>query len=192
LVSSSGACQLNARLPDELPPGRIPVALYFEDRPLGEPAAIDVAPAPPRCPRVISVTDGISIADEYRVEMGGMKVNIEDIERPEEVSFTVGGLPARFLQFERKDPIRSVYEFAFHLSPKTRLGMSTLAVRVSGVELPPIPVEIAGLSEKSGAHRQRHDQQHDRDADAAGNAPLQPAIVGKNYLARAIRRWLQR
>ena len=83
---------------------------------------IDVETAPPRRPRVISVTDGISIAAEYRVEMGGMKVNIEDIERPEEVSFTVDGLPAQFLQFERKDPIRSVYEFAFHLSPKTRLG----------------------------------------------------------------------
>ena len=37
-LSSYGACQLNARLPDGLPPGRTPVALYFEDRLLGEPA----------------------------------------------------------------------------------------------------------------------------------------------------------
>jgi hypothetical protein len=79
--------------------------------------------------------------------MGGVKVIVEDIERPEEVSFTVDGRPAEFLQFERKDPVTSRYEFAFHLSPKTRLGTRLLAVRVSGRDLPPIPIEIAGLSQ---------------------------------------------
>ena len=190
--SPSGACQLNARLPDNLPPGRIPVALYLENRPLSRPVEIDVAPPGPRRPRVISVSDGIGIASGYRVEMGGVKVNIEDIESPEEVSFTVDGLPALFLQFERKDPIRSAYEFAFHLSPKTRMGMRTLSVRVSGVDLPPIAIEIAGLSEEDGARRQQRDPQHDRQTHQTGDAPLPPAIECKRDLARAIARWFRR
>jgi hypothetical protein len=95
---------------------------------------------------VISVSDGLDIESQYRVVMGGAKVTIEDIERPEQVSFTVDGRPAEFGQFERKDPVTSTYEFAFLLSPKTRLGTRLLAVRVSGRDLAPIPIEVAGLS----------------------------------------------
>ncbi len=147
-ITQSGACQLNVRLPDAIPAGPAPVTLYCDGQALGEPREIEVLPPPPRSPRVISVSDGLDIASKYRVVMGGVKVILEDIERPAEVSFTVDGRPAEFLQFERKDPILSTWEFAFHLSPKTKLGTRALAVRVSGRDLPPIPIRIAGLSER--------------------------------------------
>jgi SAM-dependent methyltransferase len=145
-ITESGGCQLNVRLPEGIPAGQTPVALTCDGRAPGEPKSIEVLPAPPRSPKVISVSDGIDIESKYRVAMGGVKVIVEDIERPEEVSFTVAGRPAEYLQFERKDPVTSTYEFAFHLSPKTRLGTRLLAVRVSGRDLAPIPIEVAGLS----------------------------------------------
>ena len=146
-ITESGGCQMNVRLPEGVPAGPAPVALYCDGRALGEPKRIEVMPPPPRAPKVISVSDGLDIESKYRVVMGGVKVTIEDVEQPEEVSFSVAGRPAEFLQFERKDPVTSRYEFAFHLSPKTRLGTRLLAVRVSGRDLPPIPIEIAGLSQ---------------------------------------------
>jgi len=147
-ITEHGGCQLNVRLPEDLPPGPTQVTLYCDGQALGESRPIEVLPPPPRSPRVISVSDGLDIASKYRIAMGGVKVTIEDIERPEEVSFTVDGRPAEFLLFERKDPILSTYEFAFHLSPKTRLGTRVLAIRVSGRDLPPVPIEVAGLSGK--------------------------------------------
>ncbi|MGD0500913.1 MAG: class I SAM-dependent methyltransferase [Bryobacteraceae bacterium] len=150
-ITESGGCQLNVRLPEGLSPGLTPVALYFEGRALGEPKTIEIAPPPPRAPRIVSVSDGLNIASKYRIEMGGVKVTVEDVERPEDVLFTVDGRPAEYLQFERKDPITSTFEFAFHLSRHTRLGTRTLAVRASGLDLTPVSIEIAGLRERHAA-----------------------------------------
>lgn len=100
---------------------------------------------------MLSVSDGIAIASKYRIEMGGVKVTMDDVERPEDVSFTVAGRPAEFLQFECKEPVTDTYEFAFHLSRKTPLGRQALIARVSGRELPPVLIEIAGLAERPWA-----------------------------------------
>ncbi len=184
-VSPTGACQMNVRPPENTLPGRVRVQLWDRGAAVPEPRSLEVLPPPPREPRVLSVSDGVNIASRLRVEMGGVKVAIEDVERPEEVSFTVAGRPAEFLQFERKDPVASVYEFAFHVSRKTPLGMQLLVVEVSGRRLPPLQVEIAGLSEGS----QPCQQEHDRDADRAGDAPLRPAVERKRNLARTLARW---
>ncbi|MBZ5581693.1 MAG: class I SAM-dependent methyltransferase [Acidobacteriia bacterium] len=188
-VSVTGACQMNVRLPGNTPPGAVAVQLCDEGiAAVPAPCSIEVLPPPPRDPKVLSVSDGVNIASCFRIEMGGAKVTIEDVERPEEVSFTVAGRPAEFLQFERKDPVASIYEFAFHLSHKTRLGIQPLVVEVSGRRLPPLQVEIAGVTE----HRQAGQEQHDTEAGGAGGAPLGPAVVGKRNLARALARWFHR
>ena len=144
-ITETGGCQMNVRLPRDTGPGPVPVTLCGEDGAMGEAKSIEVLSPPPRDPKVLGVSDGINIASRFRIEMGGVKVTIEDVERPEEVSFTVAGRPAEFLQFECKDPTASIYEFAFHLSHKTRLGTQTLEVQVAGRPLPPIRVEIAGV-----------------------------------------------
>jgi SAM-dependent methyltransferase len=146
-VTESGACQLNARLPENLPAGPTNVTLYSEGRALSHPRRIEVLPPPPPAPKVISVSDGLDIESKQRIVMGGVKVTIEDIVRPEEVSFTVDGRPSEFGQFECKDHTTSTYEFAFLLSPKTRLGARLLSVRISGRDLPPIPIEILAVVE---------------------------------------------
>jgi SAM-dependent methyltransferase len=191
-IAESGGCQMNVHLPKGTAPGHVEVALWFEDRRLGEPQSIEVLPPAPRDPRVVSVSDGIAITSKYRIEMGGVKVAMEDVERPEEVAFTVADRPAEFLQFECKNPVTDTYEFAFHLSPRTPLGRQTLTARVSGRELAPIPIEIAGLCERPPAKLedgQAENQQHDRQAEGSGDAPLRPAVEGKRNLAGALAGW---
>jgi hypothetical protein len=189
-IGESGGCQLNVRVPKGTAPGAVEVALWFEDRRLGEPKVIEVLPPAPRDPRALSVSDGIAITAKYRIEMGGVKVTMEDVERPEEVSFTVAGRPAEFLQFECKDPVTDTYEFAFHLSHNTPLGRQTLIARVSGRELAPIPIEIAGLSEAAKLQDgETENQQCDGQAQGAGDAPLRAAVEGKRNLTRALARW---
>jgi hypothetical protein len=99
---------------------------------------------------------------------------MEDVERPEEVFFTVAGRPVEFKQFECTDRIADAYEFAFLLAPETRLGIENLVVRVSGRELAPIPIEIAGLSEPAKLW--------------GGEAENQQR--GKRNLTSALTRWL--
>jgi hypothetical protein len=110
------------------------------------PVAIEVTPGPAWQPKVLSVTDGINILSKCRVEKGGVKVTIEDIERPEEVSFLVDGRPAEYLQYECKDPITFNYEFAFHPSPRVKNGERKLEISISGRALPPISLQIARSS----------------------------------------------
>jgi hypothetical protein len=192
-LTETGGCQMNVRIPKGTAPGQVEVSLWFEDRRLGEPKSIEALPPAPRDPRTLSVSDGIAITSKYRIEMGGVKVTMEDVELPEQVSFMVAGRPAEFLQFECKDPVADTYEFAFHLSPKTPLGPQTLIVRVSGRDLAPIRLEIAGLTERPPAKLQdgqAENQQRDPQAQGAGDAPLWPAVEGKRNLARALARWL--
>jgi len=153
-LSPTGACQLNARLPRGLAPGRYSVGLAWEGRFLGAFAGLEVTAPPPRRPRILAISDGINIASKNRVETGGMKVTIEDIERPEEVAFTVAGLPAQYLQYERKDPITDTYEFAFHLPENTPRGKQPLRISVSGRDLPPEPIEIVWRPRGSSVPRQ--------------------------------------
>jgi hypothetical protein len=149
-LNSTGACQLNVRLPAGLANGHYEVALAWNGLVVGESCPLEVMPAPPRRPRVLSITDGINIASKSRVETGGMKVTLEDIERPEEVEFHIARRRAEFLQYERKDPITDTYEFAFHLSNKTRRGMQRLRIVVSGQELTAERIEVAGPRRLSG------------------------------------------
>jgi SAM-dependent methyltransferase len=173
-IDKTGGCQLNVRIPKGTPPGQVEVALWFEDRRLGELKRIEALPPAPRDPRVLSVSDGVAIASKYRSEMGGIRVAMEDVERPEEVFFTVAGRPVEFKQFECTDRIADAYEFAFLLAPETRLGIENLVVRVSGRELAPIPIEIAGLSEPAKLW--------------GGEAENQQR--GKRNLTSALTRWL--
>ena len=152
-LNATGACQLDARLPPGLTDGHYEVALACNGLVVGESRPLEVTPAPLRHPRVLSVSDGINIASKNRVETGGMKVTMEDIERPEEVEFRIASRPPEFLQYECKDPITDTYEFAFHLSDKTRRGMQLLRIVVSGQELAAERIEVAGPRRSLGWRR---------------------------------------
>jgi hypothetical protein len=141
-VSESGGCQINSRLPDDLPPGEYNVELRLSGRPVPSVHRISVTAAPPYAPGIVSVTDGINLTSWYRVETGGAKAVLKDIANPAKVSITVGGNPVEYLQYECRDPITSTWEFAFHLWHKTPRGRQSLKVVVDGCELAPVDIEV--------------------------------------------------
>lgn len=142
-VSDSGGVQLNARIPEGTPAGEYEVQMAIGGKPVPDAHQIKVLPLRPWMPRVLSVTDGINLTSRYRIETGGAKVTIADLDRPEEVSFRIAGRPAEFVQHECKDPITATYEFAFHLAHKTPRGpRRLLEIRVCGTELPAVELEI--------------------------------------------------
>jgi SAM-dependent methyltransferase len=142
-ISENGGCQFNVVLPRGVRMGSIPITLHHhQGNLLAGPVPIDVTAAPSWAPKVLSVTDGINILAKSRVE-SGVKVTLQDIERPEEVSFLIDRRAAEYLQFECKDPITFTYEFAFHPSPQVKNGEQQLDISVSGRALPPIPLEVA-------------------------------------------------
>ena len=142
-VSETGAAQMDVRLPEDIVPGECEVQLTTRGRLISRSHSITVVPAPQLEPGVVSVTDGINLKSRSRIETGGAKVVIENVDQPGTVSFSIGGRPAEHLQYECKDPITSKYEFAFHLTHKSPRGRQLLKVRVDGRELAPIEVDIA-------------------------------------------------
>jgi SAM-dependent methyltransferase len=143
-ISESGGCQANARLPEGMTPGEYAVLLKFGERVLEPAHSIAIVASPPRAPRVLSVTDGINLTSRNRLETGGAKVVVEDIDDPAEYSFTVGGVAAQYQQHECEDPITSTYQFSFRLRSGTPSGHRRLSVAVAGRELDSIDVEVVG------------------------------------------------
>lgn len=140
-VTESGACQLNAPLPRGIPLGQVPVSLFAGDRAIPEPRIIEVVPAV-IVPKIVAVTDAINIGSKFRIETGGLKVTIEGIETPSEVSFELNGQQAQIVQVECKDPVLLKYEYSFYLPNKKFKGQLPVLIRASGRELPPVAVEI--------------------------------------------------
>jgi len=141
-VSESGGCQLNAVLPDGIQPGVLPIRLSYRGTPITEAREIDVFAAPPRNPKVLRVTDRINPRAFGRIETGGIKVIIQDLDDAAQVSFMVGGREAGFVLVDCEDPITSTYIFGFPLPYKTKKGITRLTVRVADRELEPQRIEI--------------------------------------------------
>jgi len=143
-IAENGGCQFNVVLPKGVRTGSVPVTLHHrQGHLLAGPVPIDVTPGPPWVPRFLSVTDAINIRSKYRVETGGVKVNIEDIEQPQSVSFRVDGHAVGWMQIEFKDPITSTYEFSFYLPHNVKDGERRLDISVSGQALPPVLFQVA-------------------------------------------------
>ncbi|PYT22466.1 MAG: hypothetical protein DMG57_35255 [Acidobacteria bacterium] len=141
-VSEGGGCQLNAVLPHGIQPGIVPVRLSHGGAPVTVSCEIEVFPAPPRDPKVMRVTDRINPAAHNRIENDGIKVMVQDVEDPAEVSFTVSGRQAGFVLMDCADPITSTYIFGFPTPRGIKKGPNRLTVRVGRRELEAIEIAI--------------------------------------------------
>jgi SAM-dependent methyltransferase len=133
-VSETGGAQLNTRLPSGIAPGPAQVEFF------GNRHVIEVAPIEWQV-RIVNVTDAIHIGSKNRIETGGIKVTLEGVEKPSEVSFHLHGRAAEIVQVEFKDPLVLKYEFSFYLPPKMRKGKMDMIIRFSGSEMI-APIEI--------------------------------------------------
>ena len=123
-VSETGGAQLNVRLPSGIAPGPARVSLFGGHR------IIEVAPVEWQV-TIVDVTDAIHIGSKYRIETGGIKVTLEGVEKPDEVSFHLKGREAEIVQIEFKDPVTLKYEFSFYLPAKTPKGRLNMLIQAS-------------------------------------------------------------
>jgi SAM-dependent methyltransferase len=131
-IGENGGCQFNAVLPRAVSPGLLQVTLHrHEGAVVAGPVPIEVTPGPPWEPKVLSVTDGINLLSKNRIEGSGLKVTIEDLQRPEQVSFLVDGQPIEDLKYICTDPIGFTYEFTFYLSNQVENGERRLDISIS-------------------------------------------------------------
>ena len=141
-IGENGGCQFDVVLPSGIRAGSVSVTLHnHEGKLLAGRALIEVTPGPPWEPKVLLVTDSVNIASKYRIEIG-VKVTIEDIEHPGEVSFRVDGHPVGWMRIEFKDPIAFTYEFSFYLPVIVKDGERRLDISVSGRALPPVSLQV--------------------------------------------------
>jgi SAM-dependent methyltransferase len=140
-IAPGGGCQLNALLPKEIVPGPVLVQLGYRGSPIGE-GQIEVTSGPERAPRVAVVTDGINLQAKARVESGTFKVALEDIENPADVSFRIGSRTIPIEDVECLDRIGEQFYYTLRLPPGILGGKHFMAVRVSGLDLPAIELDV--------------------------------------------------
>jgi SAM-dependent methyltransferase len=136
-----GACQINVLLPKNTPTGKAEVALFVSGQRVGE-KYIDVIAAPPRRPAIVSVTDGIDLNSPNRITSASLKVILQDIENPSDVSFQIGGGRAEF-DVQCTNPILEEFEFTLPIPPGLGPGHHSLLAGVEELNLPPVMIEMA-------------------------------------------------
>ena len=72
-------------------------------RPLALPK--NVSAPPPMIPRILSVSDGINLLSGTRIVSRVVKVNLEELAHPEELSAEVSRQPVKNLEYFCTDPL---------------------------------------------------------------------------------------
>ena len=140
-IGATGAGQLNARVPAGVAVGDVPVTLLAGGQAIPGRCMIEILALEMR-PSVLTVTDAIHIGSKFRIETGGLKVTLEGVEHPDEISFHIQGREAEIVQLEYKDPVLEKYEYSFYLPKKTLKGNVPMIIRIAGREIASVPIDI--------------------------------------------------
>ena len=134
--------QVNVRLPPGTRTGLVPIELEFRGSLLCPPLIARIIPAGPLVPRVVTVTDGINLVEENRSTTGLLKIQIEEVLHPEQISMLVSGRPVRNLGYLLTDPLPPRYEFNAELPEGLSAGHHSLQILVGRRPLLPRTVEF--------------------------------------------------
>jgi hypothetical protein len=80
---------------------------------------------------VLSVTDGIDLLSGRRVVTGSVKVTLEEVSRPEEISVEAGGRAIEELEVFCTDPRLPRYEVNFEIPKELPDGEVRIGVRLA-------------------------------------------------------------
>lgn len=137
--------QLTAILPPLAATGLLPVEIVWQGNPLCDPFAIRVTPPGPPIIRVVSVSDGVNLLAGRRIGTGVVKVTLEELERPDEFTASIGGLAVTDVDSFCTDPLPQRYELNFPVPAGVAAGGQWLEMRVGHRRLPPVALEIDPL-----------------------------------------------
>jgi len=123
-----GVQQLNALLPEGLPTGLQPVAVYFDERLFCPQASLRLRPPGPAVPRILSVTDGIDLLAAERIVSRLVKITIEEVYDADSLTVRVNGL--RVLDFDSfcTDPRLPRHEINFRVPAEVGRGRAEIEV----------------------------------------------------------------
>ncbi len=138
--------QLNIALPPSIGTGLMPVELLWLGQPLAPTVFIRVVPAGPTVPRLISVTDGVSLLSGSRIVSRFVKLILEEVFDPGQVRASVDGVPVEEIDYFCTDPWMPKCEVNLTLPAAAGPGRHELSIQVGSRRFAPVPIEIAGSS----------------------------------------------
>ena len=138
-----GVCQVNAMFPEGVRTGLVTVELRWLGDPIGEPAWLRVIPPPPRVPRVLTLTDGVDLCAGDRITSRTVKLQMEEVTAPEQVTVAVDGEPVLDLDRFCTDPANDRYEINFTLPAAVGRGIHRVEVRHGKRDFGTVEIEVA-------------------------------------------------
>ena len=141
-LTKDGLQQVSVVLPDLEATGLLPIELRWLEGPLAPLATLRVIPPGPSVPSIRSVTDGINLVANKRIETRRVKLILEEVARPHEIEATVSGIPVGDREFVCTHPKPQRYEVDFRLPEEIQPGRHELQVRIGRRKLPPVMLEV--------------------------------------------------
>ncbi len=135
--------QVNVFLPPDPPTGPVPVRLWMLDRPISNFARMRVIPAPPLAPRVLTITDGINLLSERRIETRSIKIDIDEAGPEPAFTADIDGIALSDLDPFCVDPLAQRYVLSGAVPPEIAPGPHQLHIRLRGRAFSPAAIEIA-------------------------------------------------
>jgi ubiquinone/menaquinone biosynthesis C-methylase UbiE len=138
----NGLQQVSVVLPELEATGLLPVELRWLEGPLAPLATLRVIPPGPSVPCIRSVTDGMNLVADKRIETRHVKMVLEEVARPHEIEAFVDGVPAGDREFLCTDPKSQRFEVNFRLPEEIGPGRHELQVRIGRRKLAPVTLEV--------------------------------------------------
>jgi SAM-dependent methyltransferase len=137
-----GLTQVNLRLPEGVGTGLQPVQLGWRGEAWGAPGKVRIIPPPALVPRLVALSDGVNLVSGARIETRSVKLTIEEVTRPAELSATVDGMPVEELEFFCTDPLPPRYEVNFRLPGAIGVGGHVLRLQLGRRLMGSVPLEV--------------------------------------------------
>jgi hypothetical protein len=101
-----------------------------------------VIPPGPSVPRLASVTDGVNLVSDKRIETRSVKMTLEEIARPDEIEAHISGRFVEGLDYFCVDPRPQKFEVNFRLPEEIKPGRHELVVQIGRRKLAPVALEV--------------------------------------------------
>jgi SAM-dependent methyltransferase len=139
---NDGLQQVSVVLPELEATGLLPVELRWLDKPMAPLTTLRVIPPGPSVPVIYSVTDGMNLVADKRIETRHVKMVLEEVARPHEIEAFVDGIPVGDREFLCTDPKPQRFEVNFRLPEEIAPGRHELQVHIGRRKLAPVTLEV--------------------------------------------------
>jgi hypothetical protein len=139
---NSGIQQVNVILPNLEETGLLPVSIHWFGQRIAGPAYLRVIPPGPQVPRILSVTDGVNLCGGTNITSRSVKVVIEDLNRPHELSAMLDGRPVEDLELFCTDPRPQRFEVNFRLPEDVTAGEHRLELALDRRRFAPVLLQV--------------------------------------------------